>query len=157
MRLAGKTPDSVRLLPFNFFLFERRFLVTLNHILEALAQDNQPEIARLFPTHTFTLIELADESEDEDGTAALTAEVEDFLVLVAFTSNEHVEQFAEKVPDMFESEDDIPAFTANGNELMGFLPTDFGILFNPESSDCFVMSPAVIEQLRAEMPESDDA
>ena len=130
--------------------------MTLNNIIEALAQDNQSEIARLFPAHSFTLIELADESEDEGGMAALTAEVEDFLVLVVFTSNEHVEQFAEKVPDMFESEDEIPGFTANGTELMNCLPDDFGILFNPESSDCFVLSPAVIEQLRAEMPESSD-
>ena len=123
--------------------------MTLNHILEALAEDNQTEIARLFPAHEFTLIELLDQT-DEEGTAALTAEVEDYLVLVAFTSNEHVDTFAEKVPDLFDKEGSIPGFNLNGFEMLTFLPEDFGILFNPESEDCFVMNPATVVEMKSQ-------
>ncbi len=94
-----------------------------NNLLAALAEDNQTEIARLFPTQEFTLIELTEES-DTEGTAALTAEVEDYLVLVAFTASGFVEQFGDKVPDMFES-GEIPGFTLNGTEMLSFLPEDF--------------------------------
>lgn len=118
------------------------------NFLIALAEDNQTEIARLLPTLEFTLIEVPDEAEEESGTAALTAEIDDYLALVAFTSGEHVDEFINKDTGIFEDGEDVPGFTLTGAEMLNLLPADFGILFNPESSDCFAMSPDVIEQLQ---------
>jgi hypothetical protein len=123
--------------------------------LNALAEDNQEEITRLFPDLEFVLIEVEEEGEegsepDEERVTAMIAEVEDFSALILFTSPKLVEGFADQT-DLFVDEDDIPSFVMTGRQIMDLLPDNTGLLFNPESEDCFVMSPTVFHSFREEM------
>jgi hypothetical protein len=95
--------------------------------------------------------ESADETlPDDERVTAMIAEVEDFSALIVFTSPKLVESFAEQT-DLFENEETIPSFIMNGRQIMELLPENTGLLFNPESEDCFVMSPAVFQSFREEM------
>jgi hypothetical protein len=125
--------------------------------LAALANDDQAEIIRLFPDQEFILLEAeaepddaSSDSEGEEKVTAMIAEVEDYSALILFTSAEMVDMFAEHT-DLFEDEEGIPSFVLNGRQLMDMLPADTGLLFNPESDECFVMSPTVFESFREDM------
>lgn len=126
-----------------------------SQFLAALANDDQTEITRLFPDQEFILLEVeeeskSDEDSDADQVTAMIAEVEDFSALIVFTSTGLVETFADQT-DLFEGENDIPSFIMTGRELLEMLPEETGILFNPESEECFVMSPTVFQSFREDM------
>jgi hypothetical protein len=126
-----------------------------SEFLTALANDDQSEITKLFPDQEFILLEVeedsdSDETSDDERVTAMIAEVEDFSALIVFTSTVLVETFADQT-DLFEGEDDIPSFIMTGRELLEMLPEDTGILFNPESEECFVMSPTVFQSFREDM------
>lgn len=125
--------------------------------LAALAEDDQQQITSLFPDQDFVLIEVQDEEEDDSApdderVTAMIAEVEDFSALILFTSPKLVESFAAQT-DLFQDEETIPSFIMNGRQIMELLPENTGLLFNPESDDCFVMSPTVFQSFREEMME----
>lgn len=125
--------------------------------LAALAEDDQQQITSLFPDQDFVLIEVQDEEEDDsvpddERVTAMIAEVEDFSALILFTSPKLVESFAAQT-DLFQDEETIPSFIMNGRQIMELLPENTGLLFNPESDDCFVMSPTVFQSFREEMME----
>jgi hypothetical protein len=124
-----------------------------------LANDDQVEISRLLPNQEFILLEVDDESATPDEpeefrVTAMIAEVEDFSALILFTSTEMVDTFAGQT-DLFDEAEEIPSFVMNGRQLMDMLPLDTGLLFNPESDECFVMSPTVFESFREDMKEED--
>lgn len=126
-----------------------------SQFLNALIEDNQEEISRIFPGQEFILIEISSENSDEnqeivETTSALTVEIDGFLALVAFTSHQYVELFSEE-SEMFEENETIPCFVLTGAELVSLLPPKLGILFNPDSDDCFLMDPEVLQSFKASM------
>jgi len=129
--------------------------------LVAMSNDDQAEIIRLFPVSEFYLLEIEEEGsendeEDNDGdldeasTSALTAEVDDFVALVAFTSSAHVEAFCDE-SELFDEDEPIPCLVMKGTEIIDLLPDELGILFNPESEDAFVFSPEVFRSFKTQM------
>ena len=124
-------------------------------LFAAIEADDVARIAASFLTQSFTLFDVTEETAEasDDETAALTAEVEDFPVLVAFTSESHASDFAGAMPDLFETDADVPAFIMHGGNLLAHLPEGFGILLNPESDDCYVLPPDMVDALAAELGE----
>lgn len=116
-------------------------------LFAAIEADDVARIAALFPTQSFTLFDVTEETEEasDDETAALTAEVEDFPVVVAFTSETHAGEFAGAMPDLFETDADVPAFIMDGGNLLAHLPEGFGVLLNPETDDCYVLPPDLVD------------
>ena len=101
---------------------------------EIVEQEDPARIAAVMQKMDFTLFQVEGES-DADEYEAMTAEVDDNPVLVAFTSEEHAGQFAGAMPDLFDQDQDAPGFVIAGKELMAGLPAEFGVLFNPESDE----------------------
>ena len=100
--------------------------------MEPAAEVNVAEIAELFQ-QDLILVETPNSSDE--GTAALMAEVDGFPVLVAFTSTDHVRQFASSMPDMLDAEGELTTFVVSGSDFLSKLPDEFGVLANPETDD----------------------
>lgn len=122
--------------------------------VEAVVAGNLAEVARLLPQVEFTVAEAPDDSDD-DGKAALLVEVDDVPAMVAFTSNEHAQAFAESGCVQLDDDDSMPAFVVSGEDLLADLPEAFGLLLNPESEDCIVLTPEQIGQIRSAGGQSD--
>lgn len=95
----------------------------------------------------FTLID-SHLSPPEQGTAPYMHRVNDFDMVVAFTSNEHAGTFAGAVSDVF-GEEGIDGFVVSGEDLIKFLPEGCGVLFNPETDEIAVLEPFRVEQIKS--------
>jgi hypothetical protein len=85
----------------------------------------------------FIVISIEDDEavEEDEALSALTAEIEDQPVLVAFTSEQHAGRFVREKGDMFEEDSEIQGFLVAGEALIEYLPEEYGMLLNPESDD----------------------
>lgn len=124
----------------------------LDRLAKALDESDAAEAARLIVQQEFTLIELPDES-DEEGFAAVTAEVDDQPALIAFTSGDHAGVFVGSVPEMAGDDGDVPGFIVEGKELLQYLSDGLGLLLNPESDDSYFLRPEFIEEIEEAMSE----
>lgn len=96
----------------------------------------------------FILINVQEEDDDEDdGMGALTADVDDQPVLVAFTSEKHAERFVTAMAEIFEGSDEVQGFVVEGDALLEYLPEDYGILFDPETADAQFVDPTFAREL----------
>lgn len=122
----------------------------LDDLAKALDESDAREAARLIMQQEFTLIELPDES-DEEGYAAITAEVDGQPALIAFTSDEHAGVFVGTLPEMEGVEGDVPGFLVDGKELLEYLSEDLALLLNPETDDTYLLDPEFIEEIKEAM------
>lgn len=122
-------------------------------LFDAIETGNAGRVAELIAPLHFTLFDVTEQST-EDESAALTAEMDDFPVLVAFTSEAHAGDFAGAMPELFDEGDDIPAFVMDGGTMLAHMPEGFGVLINPETDDCYVMPPDLVDAVVAELSES---
>ncbi len=102
----------------------------------AIADRDAVRIRNLLLKLDFVLINIDDEEEtdsDEESMGALTAEIEDCDVLVAFTSEENAGEFVGAMGDLFTEDDEVQGFVVDGETLFEFLPEGFGLLLNPET------------------------
>ena len=92
----------------------------------------------------FILINILDEEEEEDDEqmGALTAAIDDFEALVAFTSEENAGNFVQSQGEMFQDDDEVQGFLVEGDALLEYLPESFGLLINPETDEAKVIDPA---------------
>ncbi|NLS91637.1 MAG: DUF4272 domain-containing protein [Planctomycetaceae bacterium] len=123
-------------------------------LAEAVEKQNAGEAAKFIHGLQFTLIQVKDES----GSGAVTpmmAEIDDFPVVVAFESMAHAQQFAAAMPEMFDGGGSIPGFVVDGVDLVKPLPQGCGLLLNPETSDCVVLPPGLVDKLRTIEPRPD--
>lgn len=120
---------------------------SLQAIVDALSNDDQQEIARLIPEHTFFLIDIG---SDEDEANALALEVDDYQALAVFLSQTHVQIFVDQ-GELFEEGEDVNCFCWTGREIFEIIPEGLGILYNPDSDDCFVMDPEVVASFREQI------
>lgn len=98
----------------------------------------------------FIMIRVGDEDEEDgDGNlGALTADVEDFDVLVAFTTEENGSKFISTMGDIFEAGEEVEGFYVDGSTLLEYLPEEFGLLIDPESETTTIIDPSLINDVR---------
>lgn len=126
----------------------------VNRLLTAIEENDAVSACELIVNGEFTLFELIDE-DDEEGQATMTADVEDYQALVAFTNEELAAEFAGAMPDFFSDEEEVPAFLIDGGSLLNQLPEGFGILLNPETEETVILPPDFIERIRLQLDPED--
>lgn len=123
---------------------------------EAVEKQDAREVARFIHGLQFTLIQVEPESAS-DAVAPMMAEIDDFPVVVAFESLAHAQQFAAAMPELFDGDGSIPGFVVEGVDLMKPLPAGCGLLLNPETDDCVVFPPGLVDEVRKIEPKPDRA
>ena len=114
-------------------------------VVQAVARGKATEIARFIRKQDFTLIETPAISSG----AALMGEVNDFPVMVAFTSRDHAMGFAGAMPDLLDADGSMPIFDVAGKDLLTYLPEGCGVLLNPESEDSAVIPPSLVDRIKS--------
>ncbi|TWT81002.1 hypothetical protein CA13_24490 [Planctomycetes bacterium CA13] len=119
-----------------------------NHALDAAIADRDvSKIRTLILGLQFVLINIDDDEEDDESMGALTAEVEEEEVLVAFTSEEHAGQFVEEMGDLFTELDEVQGFIVDGETLLDYLPEEFGLLLNPETDEKQIIDGGLVSEI----------
>ncbi len=98
----------------------------------------------------FILINVSDGEDDgeaEEEMGALTAEIDDFDVLVVFTSEENAGRFVEGMGELFEEEDEVTGFVVEGDALLEYLPEGYGLLINAECDGVQVIDPLLVSEI----------
>ncbi|GAA5507131.1 SseB family protein [Novipirellula caenicola] len=116
----------------------------------AITERNAKEIRSILLGLDFVLINIDDEDEgdgDEESMGALTAEIEDADVLVAFSSEENAGLFVGEMGDLFSEEDEVQGFVVDGETLLEFLPEGFGLLINPETEFKQIIDPDLAAEI----------
>lgn len=122
-----------------------------NDLMTAIIDRDAATIRQHVLGREFILINISDEEDDEeeDQMGALTAEIDNFDVLVVFTSEETAGHFVESMGEMFEDQDDITGFVVEGQALLEYLPDHFGLLINAESENAQVVDPLLVSEVLA--------
>ena len=98
----------------------------------------------------FILINIEDDQdEDDENIGALTAQIDDYDALVAFTSEDNASEFVQSMGELFDTDDEIEGFMVEGSTLLEFLPEGFGLLLNPESEQKQIVDVALANLLIA--------
>jgi len=113
----------------------------------AIADRNASKIRSLLLELQFVLINIEDEDEDEESMGALTAEINEEEVLVAFTSEENAGIFVEEMSDLFTELDEVQGFVVDGETLLDYLPDDFGLLLDPETEHALTIDAALVSDI----------
>ena len=96
----------------------------------------------------FILINVqTDDDDEEEGVGALTADLDDQPVLVAFTSEAHAGTFVGAMSELFEESDEVQGFLVEGDALLEYLPDEYGLLLNPETDDPQLIDAALSQQM----------
>ena len=125
--------------------------VFVSSVTAAIDDRNAKKLFQLIIAQQFVLISVSDEqdADDEDAMGAITAEVDDYEVLVAFTSEPLASEFIDSMGDMFGEEDHIQGFIVDGDALLEYLPNDYGLLMNPETALTALIEPKLSQQVIA--------
>ncbi len=120
-------------------------------LMTAIIDRDAAVVRRHVLDREFILINVVDDEEDddEDQMGALTAEINDFDVLVVFTCEETAAHFVESMADMFENQDDVTGFVVEGIALLEYLPENFGLLLNAESENAQIVDPKLVLEVLA--------
>lgn len=116
-------------------------------LIESAIAGDAAAIAAWIRRLDFTVAEAPEDAEGDDR-AALVVEVNDFPAIVAFTSDDCARIYAESDPELLDADGSMPAFVVAGTDLLQHLPEEFGLLLNPESDQCAVLTPDLVEQVR---------
>lgn len=118
-----------------------------SQLLAAIADRDAAKLRSLILASEFVLLSVSEDEEDEENVGALTAEIGDFEVLVAFTSEQNAGVFVREMGDLFEDEEGVDGVVVEGEALLEYLPEGFGLLLNPEVEDASVMDPALVTEI----------
>jgi hypothetical protein len=110
-------------------------------------------LTEFFRKGEFFMIELGEESDD-DGRAMLTAEVDEFEALVAFTTLENTEHFTSEMTELFDESEDVSGLTVDGTGLLAHIPEGFGLLIDPETDTSCILTPKLLGQLVSALDEA---
>lgn len=108
-----------------------------SELSEAITSRDAAAVVRLIRARDFMLVKNEAES-DSEGTAAMTAEVDDEPMLVAFSGEKQATEFADSMVDEM-GEEGFNAFLVSGESLLEYLPQGFGILLDPETDQCCII------------------
>ena len=114
-----------------------------NAFLDAIADRDAAAIRREMSGTEFVLISMSDgtEEDDDEGSGALTAEIDGHDALVVFTSEELAGQFVKDQDDLFEDSEEVEGLVVEGDALLEYLPEGFGMLIDPEVEEAAMIDP----------------
>jgi hypothetical protein len=117
-------------------------------LFAAIDERDAAQVRSLILANEFVLISISDgEDDDDENVGALTAEIGDFDVLVAFTSEENAGVFVGEMGELFEEEEGVDGVVVDGEALLEYLPDGFGLLLNPEVEDASIVDPTLAAEI----------
>tara|TARA_Y100000385_G_C13023144_1_gene607116 strand:- start:589 stop:978 length:390 start_codon:yes stop_codon:yes gene_type:complete len=120
------------------------------NVHEAITNGDVPDIHSKILASDFILLSTskADENEEES-VGALTAELEDVEVLIAFTSEDNAKAFVDEMDDLFAEDESVDGILVNGSAMLEYMPDGYGLLLDPELEPCSLMNPDVTASVLA--------
>lgn len=118
-------------------------------LIDAVAERDAEKVRSLILAGNFVLISVSDseDEDDEENVGALTAEVGDFDVLVAFSSEQNAGTFVGQMGDLFEDEEEVEGVVVEGDAMLEYLPEGFGVLLDPETESACVIEPTLAAEI----------
>ena len=121
-----------------------------NAFLDAIADRDAAAIRKEMAGAEYVLISMSDGTEDEeDGSGALTAEIDGDDALVVFTSEALAGEFVKEQEDLFEDSEEVEGLVVEGEALLEYLPEGFGMLIDPEVEESAMIDPALATEVAA--------
>jgi hypothetical protein len=118
-----------------------------NKINDAVAERDTEKLKSLILGAEFVLLSVADEDSQEENVGALTAELEDFDVLVAFSSEKNAGDFVNEMSELFEDDEEVEGVVVEGDAMLEYLPEGFGLLIDPETEAACIVEPTLASEL----------
>jgi hypothetical protein len=119
-------------------------------IKAAIEQRDATALKAVLLASEFVLISIIDDSGDEEEAGAMTAEIDDFEALVAFSTETRAGEFVGSMDELFEENEDIEGVVVEGAGMLEYLPEGYGILLDPESEDECVIEPSLAAEICAQ-------
>jgi hypothetical protein len=117
-------------------------------LFAAIDERDAAQVRSLILANEFVLISVSEgEDDDEENVGALTAEIGEFDVLVAFTSEQNAGVFVGEMGELFEDEEGVDGVVVDGEALLEYLPDGFGLLLNPEVEDASIVDPTLAAEV----------
>ncbi|MFK8111111.1 MAG: hypothetical protein AB8B91_02865 [Rubripirellula sp.] len=116
-------------------------------INEAVTERDVDGLRGLILANEFVLISVSDGTEDEENMGALTAELGDFDVLVAFTTEANAGAFVGEMDELFEDNEEVEGVVVEGNSMLEYLPDGYGLLLDPETDSACVIEPGLAAEV----------
>ena len=118
-------------------------------LMAAIEERDAATIRSLVLQSEFVLININHNEEDEDDVSTLTAEVDDFDVIVAFTSEKLAGEFVKSMDEIFDDAESVDGIVVEGETMLSYLPEEFGLLINPEDELSAVVDPKLLGEVQA--------
>ncbi len=115
-------------------------------LVDAISRRDMSQVRSLILAAEFFVISVADDESDEE-LAAMTAEIGDFEVLVAFTSEKSAGHFVHQRSELFGEEESVDGVMINGALLLEYLPKGLGLLLDPESDGATMIDPSLADEV----------
>ena len=110
----------------------------------AISNGNVPDIHSKILASEFILLSTSKAGEDDDdNVGALTAELEEAEVLVAFTTEENAKTFVDGMADLFSEDESVDGILVDGAAMLEYMPEGYGLLLDPELEPNSLMAPDV--------------
>jgi hypothetical protein len=117
---------------------------------DAITEGNVPELHTKILASEFVLLSTSQSEDSEDeNIGALTAEIEDFEVLVAFTSEENAGNFVQEMGELFAEDESVDGILVEGAAMLEYLPEGYGLLLDPELENASIMDPRMTADILA--------
>lgn len=117
---------------------------------DVISKGNVPEIHSTILASDFVLISTSKAGENDDDTVgALTAELEEVEVLVAFTTEANAKIFVDAMADFFEEDESIDGILVDGAAMLDYMPEGYGLLLDAELEINTLMAPNVTAEVLA--------
>ena len=111
---------------------------------DAISNGNVPDIHRKILASEFILLSTSKAGEDDDdNVGALTAELEEAEVLLAFTTEENAKTFVDGMADLFSEDESVDGILVDGAAMLEYMPEGYGLLLDPELEPNSLMAPDV--------------
>lgn len=89
------------------------------------------------------------EDEEDQNVGALTAEIDEYEVLVAFTSEDNAKLFVQEMGELFAEDESVDGVVVEGKAMLDYLPDGYGLLVDPELENTSVLDPTMIAAINA--------
>jgi hypothetical protein len=123
------------------------------NVHDAISNGNVPDIHSKILASDFILLSTSKAGEnDEENVGALTAEVEEVEVLVAFTTEENAKTFVNEMADLFSEDESVDGILVDGAAMLEYMPEGYGLLLDPELDPSSLMAPDVTAGVLALQP-----
>jgi hypothetical protein len=123
------------------------------NVHDAILNGNVPDIHSKILASDFILLSTSKAGEnDEENVGALTAEVEEVEVLVAFTTEENAKTFVNEMADLFSEDESVDGILVDGAAMLEYMPEGYGLLLDPELDPSSLMAPDVTAGVLALQP-----